>query len=102
MAEGVGESCSHEVIKALAFFVSESCGVVIGGGAGEVDFFVCNVEVTADEQGLFLFELFKVGEEIAVPDLSVVEAFEFGFRVRCVDGDEDELFSAAITRPSWS
>ena len=92
MAEGIDEACFDQRRESGAFFVGESGALAVGLGAGEIDFFVGDVEVAAEEDGLsFGFEGFEIGAEGVVPCHAVWEALELVLRVGRVDIDEEEV-----------
>ena len=56
-AEGVDVIGGDDIGESGAFFVGESGVSTVGGGACEVDFLVCDIEVAAEEDGFVHFEL---------------------------------------------
>ena len=76
-AEGVEETGLHERAEAGSFLGREAVVFHVGSGIGEVDFGVRHILVTAKDNGLFLFKLFKIAEKIAVPLPTVGKPLEF-------------------------
>lgn len=91
MAEGVDETGVEEFVEACPFLRGEARAFVIGFRAGEIDFLVGDIEVTAGyDRFPFGLERFKVLAEGHVPFHAVGEAEEFVFGVGRVNGDEEE------------
>ncbi len=68
MTVSVDESSFDEGSESSALFVGESGAFPVGFWASEVDFFVGDVEITAEEDGLtFGFQRFEVVAEGFVP-----------------------------------
>ena len=70
-AEGVHEAGVHERAEPIAFLDGETVIAHIGFGIREINFRVRHIEVAAENDGLFLFQFFQVGEKIFVPHLAI-------------------------------
>lgn len=91
-AEGVDEAGLEEGLEAGALLVGEAMGLVIGAGVGKVFLGVGDIEIAAEDNGLFLLELFAVGQEGRIPMLPAhVQAGEFALAVGGVNGDQPEF-----------
>lgn len=90
-AEGVDESGAQVGVEAGAFLGCEAVVVAVGGGVGEVQFGVGDVEVAAEDDGFGAAELEEVAEEGAVPLLAVRQAGEVASGVGDVNVDEEEV-----------
>ena len=90
VAPRVGKAGSQQIGHLLPFLVGEAGVVVVGLGIFQVDFFVGNVQVTAEDDWLFLIESGQVGPEIVFPLHAVIEAGQFALAVGGIAGDEVE------------
>ena len=75
MAKGVDKASFENRIKSGAFLVGESGVLAIGFWIGEVDFGVGDIQIAAEKDGLFFFEIFAIREKINIPlEGAVIEA----------------------------
>ena len=75
--KGVEKPSSDKGIEPGAFLGRETVVLHVGLGIREINFRVRDVEVAAENDGLFLLQLFKELQEILVPLLAIRQAGEF-------------------------
>src|SRR6266436_5112240 len=76
-AEGVNEAGFDKGAEASSFLGRESVIAFVRLGVGEVQLGVRDVEIAAEDDGLFALQHLEVSQERAVPLLPVREAREF-------------------------
>ena len=74
MAIGVDKAGLEDIVEVGTLLVGESGAVAILLGTGEVNFLMGDVEITAEDNGFGLFQLFAIVEKISVPLLTVGKA----------------------------
>src|ERR1041385_6985968 len=82
LAEGVEEARVYKRREAGALLGREAVVVNVGRGIRQVNFLVCYVQVAAEDDRLFSFELLGETEEVSVPLLAIGQPREFALRVR--------------------
>ena len=91
-SEGIDEAGVHEILEPRALLVRETLLAAVRFRIREIEFGVRDVEITAEDHGLLLVELFAVGEECGIPVfMSQLEPREVVLGVRSVDRDDVKL-----------
>lgn len=88
MAEGVDEAGGQECTKPVPLLVAETGIAHVFLRTREVDLFVRDVQVAANDHRLGLFEGLQIGEKITVPRLTVRQAHQLVLRVGHIDVDQ--------------
>ena len=88
VAERVHEARADKIAEARALLIGEAGVAHVLLRPRQIDFLVGDVEIAAEEHGLFLLQLLRVGEQRAVPLLPEADAHKLGLRVGHVDADD--------------
>jgi len=92
LAESINKAGFDYTVEAGSFFVGEACVFAVGFGVGQVDVFVRDIEIATEYHGFFLFQLAHEFQEILIPLVfPVVQAEQFPFGVRRVNGDQENV-----------
>lgn len=85
LSEAVNKTGRQQLTEALPLFGSETCVFLVALWVLQVDFLVCDVEVTTQNQRLLHVQLGQVCSEVRIPGFAVIKTHETSARVWHVD-----------------
>lgn len=67
--KSINKISGEEISDALALLIGESGVMMIGLGAGKIDFLVCSIKITTSDNWFLLGKISKISSEERVPNL---------------------------------
>ena len=91
IAEAVGEAGSQQLVQLAALLIAEARRAAVRAGVFQVDILVCDVQIPADDDGLFGIQLLQVGAQVVLPLHTVVDARQLVLRVGDIEVDKVKI-----------